>query len=211
MKTIIYPYPIRESNLKLLKEKDYVKEITEPYNVLVGHSGHEVDNHIEILQKLERFRKENICIYLIFSYGNKDYMEKVRSYISERWRDKIVIIDRFLEYIEYTGLCAKMDAIILDGIQSYALGNVTIFLELKKKFYFNRNGLLHRAFIQESIPHNCTDEIDKMSYTEFTKTQNYITDIIEKSTLRSYDYLEKVEQWKKVLAELDMERLRDKK
>ena len=202
VKTIICPYPVRESNLKLLKENGYLKENSEPYNVMVGHSGHLVDNHIEILQKLEQFRKENLRIYLIFSYGNKEYMEKVRVYVNDQWRDKVVIIDKFLEYSDYTRLCAKMDAIILDGLQSYALGNVAIFLELRKKLFFNRNGLLHRAFIKEGIPHSCTDEIDMMSYDEFTETPHYSTEIIKCSSLRSHDYLEDVERWKKIFYEL---------
>lgn len=203
VKTIRYPYPIREPDLMLLKERDSVKDDTEPYNVMVGHSGHVVDNHLEVLQKLEKYRKENMCIYLIFSYGNKDYMERIRQYVNEQWREKVIIVDEFLEYPDYTRLCTKMDAVILDGIQSYALGNVILFLNLRKKLYLNRKGLLHRAFEQENIPHCCTDEIGKMPYSEFTNTLYYPTDIMETSSLRSYGYKENVEQWKMILAALD--------
>ena len=202
VKTIRYPYPIPESNLGTMKTEVPLKDTSEPYCVVVGHSGHMVDNHIEVLKSLEKFQQENIRIYLLFSYGSKEYMEEVRKYVNKYWENNIIIIDRFLAYPDYTKLCAQMDAVILDGTQSYALGNLVIFLDLKKKIYLNRNGLIRRAFLHENMPHFCTDEIRKMTFEEFTANVYYPDVLLEHSQLRKHSYSENVEQWKSILASL---------
>lgn len=200
VKTIRYPYPIRESNLEILKQQVKEKKSSDPYCVMVGHSGHPVDNHIEVLRRLEKFQSENICIYIAFSYGNEEYMTEVRKYVQENWNDKVVIIDQFLPYPKFAELCAKMDAVILDGIQSYALGNVEIFLELQKKFFLNRNGQLHRAFDHERLPHYCTDGINEMSFGLFVAEPAY--EDMEKSSLLSFTYQEAAKQWHTILDSL---------
>lgn len=203
VKMINYPYPTSESNFGTLKTEVRSKDASEPYCIVVGHSGHMVDNHIEVLKSLEKFQKENIRVYLMFSYGSKEYMEEVREYVNKNWKNNIIIIDEFLAYPEYTKLCAQMDAVILDGIQSYALGNLTIFLELKKKIFINRNGLIRRALVHENIPHFCTDEIRDMTFEELTANVYYPDGLVEHSQLRRQTYSEKIEQWKSILAALD--------
>ena len=197
VETVRYPYPIRDSNLENLKQHVKERKPSDPYCVMVGHSGHPVDNHIEVLRRLEKFQNENICIYIVFSYGNEDYMSEVRKYVHEKWSNKVVIIDQFLPSPEFAALCAKMNAVVLDGMQSYALGNVQIFLELKKKIFLNRNGLLHRAFEHECMPCCCTDELNEMSFELLVKEPVY-TDM-EKSSLLSFTYQEAVKQWHTIL------------
>ena len=197
VETLRYPYPIRNSNIDTLKQHVKMKEPSDPYCVMVGHSGHPVDNHIEVLRRLKKFQNENICIFVVFSYGNEDYMSEVRKYVHENWNEKVVIIDQFLPYPEFTELCAKMDAIILDGIQSYALGNVEIFLELKKKFFLNRKGQLYRAFEHECLPCCCTDELSDMSFGLFAEEPVYPD--MQTSSLLSFTYQEAIKQWHIIL------------
>lgn len=210
VKTVRYPYPIRNSGNGDVKQEIPYKDVSEPYCVLVGHSGHQVDNHIEVLKSLEKFHEENICIYLIFSYGNKEYMEEIRRYVRDYWKDKFVIVDHFLAYSDYIKLCHKMDAVVLDGLQSYALGNLILFLDLKKKIFLNRRGLLHKALEHEKIPHFCTDEISRMTFEEFNSDFYFPDELLAKSQLRKHKYSEDVEQWKMILAELEFVKELDK-
>ncbi len=208
VRTIRYPYPVHIANgISISELATERRDTSEPYSVMVGHSGHPVDNHIEILKRLERYRDENIRIFLPFSYGNKEYMDDVRKYAAASWGDKAVIIDSFLEYPEYLRLCAEMDAVILDGIQSYALGNLIIFLSLRKKIYVNRNGLLHRALEAEHISHSCTDEIEDMAFSAFVLDPIYDEDALQKTSMKIRDYEEDIDQWKRILAELSGEPL----
>ena len=49
-------------------------------NILIGHSGHPEDRHIEILEMLRKYMDENIRVFFILSYGDQAY---IRSEVEE--------------------------------------------------------------------------------------------------------------------------------
>ena len=197
--TIRYPYPNKDMDLTYLYNEPKTRGDSKSFNIMVGHSGLPNDNHINILKELEKY-KDDICLYLPLSYGHEPYMNEVKEYISERWKNHAVVLDSFMPCPEYIEMCSKMDAIILDGEGSYALGNVKIFLDQKKHFYLNRNGVLHRAFIYEDIPHDCTDSIGKLRFQELSSPPLYQPDF--KSSMQGLSYSEAVKQWHKILDNL---------
>ena len=141
-------------------------------NIALYHRGTFEGNHIEILKKLERFG-DKIRVYVPLSYGDKDYIEKVKSYIKENSPKNVIVVDEFMEYEEYVQLINKMDLGIFDCTTSTALGNITVYLFLKKKLMLNRAGVIKKAFDEESIPHSFVDEIDLLSFEELAKMPDY--------------------------------------
>lgn len=169
-------------------------------NVALYHRGTKEGNHIEILKKLERFG-EKIRIYVPLSYGDKEYIEKVKSYIKENSPDNVIVVDEFMEYEDYVTLMNKMSVAIFDCETSTALGNVAVYLFLKKKMILNRNGIIKKAFDEENIPHGFVDEIDTISFENFIKMPKYPSgvhyDLMPMGKTRA------IEAWKKIMTDFN--------
>lgn len=196
VKTIPLPYPEKTK----IRSVDCCSSSNEPLNIMVGHSGYKADNHINILELLKRFKNENICIYLIFSYADSTYMKKVVDYVETNWPQKVKIITEFMPFSEYENFCSKMDIAIFDYVNSYAIGNVSLLFDLRKKLFFNRNGLWHKAFSDKNAPHMCTDELSTISFDEFKKPLVYAKEKYEGLDSDSFEM--QLNDWRNLLNNL---------
>lgn len=187
-----------ESILERVKESKIDKD--DVYNVALYHRGTEDGNHIEILKKLSRFG-DKIRIYVPLSYGDKEYIEKVKAYIKENQKGNVIVVDEFMEYEEYVSLINRMDIGIFDCTTSTALGNVAVYLFLRKKMFLNRDGVIKKAFDEENIPHRFVDELDTISFEEFTKKADYPDgvhyDLMPMGKTRA------IEAWKKIIEDFN--------
>lgn len=200
VETFYMPYPIRETDyIAELARKE--KNNSEILNIMIGHSGHDEEHHIEILRDLTHIKNEQVHIFLVLSYGESDYICDVEKFAIENWGNKVTIVKKMLPYIEYVNLLNKMDIAILDSCRSYALGNISILLELKKKIFLNRNGLLKRAFEIEKIPFGYTDMLKKISYEELRKPLDYSQ--CDHTDLHKKSYEEQIKEWNFLLNSLD--------
>jgi len=141
-------------------------------NIALYHRGTFEGNHIEILKKLERFG-DKIRVYVPLSYGDAEYIEKIKKYIKENCKDNVIIVDKFMEYEEYVQFINKMDVGIFDCTTSTALGNITVYIFLQKKLLLNRNGVIKKAFDEENIPHSFVDDLDTISFEELSEILYY--------------------------------------
>lgn len=169
-------------------------------NVALYHRGTVEGNHIEILKKLERFGNK-IRVYVPLSYGDEKYIEKVKTYIRENSPDNVIVVDEFMEYEDYVGLINRMDIGIFDCTTSTALGNVAVYLFLKKKMLLNRDGVIKKAFDDENIPHSFVDELDTISFEDFSKKPEYPENV-------HYDLMplgkkKSIEAWKKIIEDFN--------
>lgn len=172
--------------------------------VLVGHSGLDTDNHAAMIDKLKRFEDEKMRQIFVLSYGDQAYIEKLKDYIAEQCPQNSEVVEQMMPMEDYTKLLAETDVAIFDGLNSYALSNINTLLYFKKKIYLNRNGLLAKAFQAEQIPCGYTDEMDHISFEEFSTPLEY-PDISDRS-LYPCSYQNGVARWKKLLAALSREK-----
>lgn len=179
----------RQEVLELVKDE----KPHDGVNVLVGHNAWNHDNHIEVLKKLAKYGNE-IKIYVPLSYGNENYRMKVEKYIEYNNPGNITIVKEFMPYDEYVKFLNKMDIAIFDGDMSYALGNISVLLLLKKKLFVNRTGVIKEALDEDSVPHKCVDELDNMELADFIKGIEY-PENMSKSML-PYSKEKVVEAWK---------------
>lgn len=186
-----------ESILKILNQGAQEKS---GINVLLGHSGRAHDNHVKIMEKLSKY-EDKISIYVPLSYGDNVYRKEVEEYINKKNWENITIIKDFMPYDEYVRLLEQMDIAIFDGEKSYALGNISILLLLKKKFFLNRHGIIKTAFDAEKIPCACVDDIDNMSFDEFVQTMKYSEEMSE--NLLPYSRKRALGAWTKLLTDFN--------
>lgn len=140
------------------------------YKIMVGHSGHIMLNHIDVLKKLAKFKNENIIISLVLAYGDKEYINQVISFAKQVFgEDKIEIILKEQNYADYMRYINSVDIAVFNMLQQSALGNINLLTSFGKKIFLNRNGILKTAMEFEYIDVSCVDEIDDMSFEEFIK------------------------------------------
>ena len=104
-------------------------------NILVGNSADPSNNHLEVLDKLETYKQEDIKIYAPLSYGNPDHAKRVIQEGKKRFGDKFIPLTEmipFQEYIEFLGL---IDIAIFNHKRQQAMGNTITLLGLGKKVY----------------------------------------------------------------------------
>ena len=170
-------------------------------NIMVGHAGNEIDNHINILKKMKKYENNNIMIYIVLSYGNEEYISEVKRYIKNEWSNKVEIIDNFLPIDKYNNLMSKMDIVILDGKKSYALGNIGMLLNLGKTIYLNEDGIIKEAFDKENIPYRCTNEIGNVSYDSFSNLKSY--ELKNESSFIYRNSNDVICSWKKMIEDIE--------
>ena len=188
------PYLLKE-NIYTLKITDIIKS-DKTINILVGHSGYSNDNHLEIIDKLKCFSEKSMRVFFILSYGELAYIKQVKTAAVAKLGDKAIFIEKFMPYDEYVNFLAKMDVAIFDGKDSYALGNISVLLFLKKKFFLNHDSIIREAFDFEKLPYLLTSDIDSMSFEEFSKNISYDN---KNSSMLPITYEDGIVLWKKLL------------
>lgn len=194
------PYAAEGGYDSLLEAKENMAE-HKGINVLIGHSGYSNDNHIAIMKNLEKYKQEDITLYLTLSYGIKEYIDEIKSYVSSVWGKKAIIIEEFMPYSDFAKHLSNMDVAIFDGKLAYALGNIGMLVFLDKKLFLNSEGVIKEAFDKEGLPYETTSNIEDMSFEKFSSSVVYSD--IQKQKLCSKPYIHSVEIWRNLLETLD--------
>lgn len=119
----------------------------ETVNILVGNSGDPSNNHLEIFDKLKRFKNENIRIYVPMSYGgNELYRSKVREIGNGIFYNKLLPLTEFMPLDEYLSFLAQVDIAIFNHRRQQAMGNTINLLGMGKTIYMRSDVTLWDLF-----------------------------------------------------------------
>lgn len=170
------------------------------YNILVGHSGFSVDNHINIIKSFDHLKNSPIVLYIMVPYGDEQYIEKVKEYCKQV-ENECVIVDKLIPYEEYVNFLRKMDAAVLDSVSSTALGNVGMLLKMNKKIFLNKDGVIAEAFDVCGLPYTASKDISNMTYEELIATETYDEETVKGFITSSYE--DAIIKWKNLLDYLE--------
>lgn len=203
IKMLCMPYCVKTDVFPSLEtiKKETKKCVDDNVNILIGHSGYPRDNHLEIIDALCKFKEERVQFFFPLSYGNEEYIQKVKIYASDKLGDKAHIVEEYMGYIDYAKFISSMDIGIIDGMCSQALGNIDILLFFDTKLFLNRNGIIGKTFHKNKIPFCNIDSIKKMTFEEFASPISYIG--VDKKSLECKPRHVYVEEWNKVLSYLE--------
>jgi len=131
-----YYYSFLYPNL-IYKELDLskVKRDNEKTYIQVGNSADPALNHLEVFNKLEKYKDKAIEIICPLAYGNEDYRDKVIEEGTKIFGNKFNPIVELVSFEKYSELLAKIDIAIFSYEGQQALGNILILLGLGKKVY----------------------------------------------------------------------------
>ena len=164
--------------------------------ILIGHSGMSTDNHLQIIDSVSTYNRENCLFYFVLSYGYDNYIGKVKEYAYQKLGDKAIFVTQKMDYEEYLRFLHKMDVVIIDGKYSYALGNIGALLLMRKKFVINEHGVIRKAFDKEGLPYITSDKLGNICFDELIRSVDYNA---SNSNLVIHDYSDNCMQWKRVM------------
>lgn len=136
--------------------------------VMVGHSAYPFLNHKKILEKLSRYKNEDIRISLVLAYGDSTYAEEVKNYAYKIFdEEKIEIVTKTTSHQDYIKYLQSVDVCILDFPHQAALGNFYILCYMNKTFFLDKKGILRQAADSERIKTYLIEDLDTISFSQF--------------------------------------------
>lgn len=191
----------KKQKLEAVANEKYEKEPGSPYKIMIGHSSHRFLNHINVMEKLKKFKDENIVIALVLSYGDNEYAKQVERYALSNFKGKTEILKNYMPETDYLRWLKTVDACILDYTHQSALGNVWLLLLLGKKLFLNKDGIIKKALTEEGIETYNVSDIDSLSFEEFSSPVKNAENSIKLGA--SYaDENKYIDLWKNTLEEL---------
>jgi len=135
--------------------------------IQIGNSADPRNNHIEILNKLLKFKDKDIEIVVPLSYGDREWAKEVIKNGQMLYGDKFRSLDDFLPPQEYQKILNLVDVAIFNHDRQQALGNILTLLHLGKKIFI-KNDITSWNFLKkkELAVYN-TYDIDKLNFEEF--------------------------------------------
>lgn len=144
------------------------RETGQPITVQIGQNQKPTLNHIEVLKVLEKFRDENIRIFLPLSYGGSEaYADRVQAEAERMFPGKTVILRKMMERDAYYNLLNSVDIAIFNTMRQAALGNIHRLLWHNTKIYFPRESVMYRYFVSRGAPVCAFEDIAGSSWEEF--------------------------------------------
>jgi dTDP-N-acetylfucosamine:lipid II N-acetylfucosaminyltransferase len=161
--------------------------IHDPVTVLLGNSADPSNNHIEIINKLSRFRDENIKIFCVLSYGgSKNYINKIIELGNSILGDKFTAVLQYMSVQDYVQFISGMDIGIMNHQRQQGLGNIFPLLIMKKKIFLKKDSAAYHYFIDNSCTIYDAITIDELTFNDFIKKDKVIleknAEIINKIT-----------------------------
>jgi len=153
--------------LKLLEKKGkFVPKIQT--RILIGNSATASNCHIEVLDKLKKFKNEEIEIICPLSYGDKAYAEKVIAYGQRIFGRNFCPLLDLLEQNDYIDVLDSVDIGIFNNNRQQALGNIYVLLELGKKVYLRKDTSMWSRMVKV-LDEKIFDvsEIESMGFKDF--------------------------------------------
>lgn len=121
----------------LYKEYDfsYLNKDHNKIYIQIGNSADPSNNHLEVFEKLKKYKDTSIEIICPLSYGDVGHRDKIIKEGNRIFGEKFIPIITLMPFDEYLGLLAKIDIAIFNHKRQQAMGNITTLLGLGEKVY----------------------------------------------------------------------------
>jgi 4-alpha-L-fucosyltransferase (fuc4NAc transferase) len=176
-----FTYP---SNLyKKIKVSETSIKTGSTLNIQIGNSAQMCNNHIEILEKLKKFKDKNIKLFCILSYGNDGgniYLNEVIKTGKKIFKDKFVPILNFFPHSEYIAFLNKINIAIFAHNTQKAFGNIISLLSIKKTVYLKESITTYKALSKLGIKLKSFDKLEDLTLFDTKILENNQKIIMER-------------------------------
>lgn len=188
---VTYPHQISHEMINFEKTKhDYI-------HIQINNSADETT--LEMLEKLSKFKEENIKITTILSYnsvGHKDVRLQIMKKGYDLFGLKFNPIIEFIPADEYANHLASVDIYISNQNRQQGNGNASFICSLGKKVFIKSDTPVYKKYNSLGICYYDTYDIDHMNFDQFCHLDKEITKQSVRILKARMCDDEKVRQWK---------------
>jgi hypothetical protein len=116
--------------------------------VIVGNSRSIYNNHIDVIDLIEKTKHSNEMSFLIpFSYGDENYYTNEIRRRVDITRQNIVLLETFMPRESYFELITKAKAAVSNSYRQLGMGNIFEFINAGMKIYLSNHNVIYQWFI----------------------------------------------------------------
>lgn len=192
-----YPYTVNDKvkSMPLIKKK-----FNSRINVMLGNSGDPSNNYFNLVDKIEKFKDENIMFHFMLSYGAKeDFISELKSYAESKLNNKFAFITKSLDFEDYIDFINSIDICIFNHNRQQGLGNINLLLCLGKKIFIRSVTTPFEHYASSGIKIFDTDSIESFSFVEFCQFEEKHRVLNKEKILVELDIKTIKKDWLKIL------------
>ncbi len=142
----------------------------ERINIFLGNSDTPSNNHLDAIEKLAKFKNDNIFITCPLNYGfQKEYGDMIsktgKDVFGIRWSS----LRDFMPIDKYLQLQANVDVVVMYHNRTQASGNILAFIVMGKKVYLKGQSTLYALLKENGVIVFDANSIDEISFSEFSQ------------------------------------------
>lgn len=134
--------------------------------ILLGNSDSVPNNHLEMLEKLKKYKDEAVKLIIPLNYGNKKYGDLIEKKAISIFGSKVTTLRTFMKRDVYYEMLDTVDVAIMNHYRAQALGNVLALLYRGKKVYLNEVSSQYKLLKFGNVVIGNSAEIDELSFDE---------------------------------------------
>ncbi|MDO4273050.1 MAG: TDP-N-acetylfucosamine:lipid II N-acetylfucosaminyltransferase [Eubacteriales bacterium] len=171
--SLSYPVPLqRPGVMERLMEKGSAKgKDKKTLKILLGNSATETNCHMEALELMTDFAKEDLILHLPLAYGFKNFEEYREQVITKAveifGRDKVVPVTESMDGEAYSNFISDMDVAVFFNNRQQAMGNIAIALASGVKLYLRDDTTMWENYEQRGFELENAFDIQKETFDEF--------------------------------------------
>lgn len=157
-------------NLEIYNSLFSTAKSDDPINICLGNSATKTNNHLEILDSLQKYKNENIKIICPLSYGDKNYADEVIAHGKKIFGNKFEPLTNYMSKEDYFTILSNCKIGVFNNNRQQGMGNINALLTMGVKVYIKSNTSMWETYTKERgyILYNI-DEISKTDFNEFVK------------------------------------------
>lgn len=130
--------------MPLIEKEEAIYSSQSKGTVLLGNSSNPTNNHIELIDYLKDVNPKIKKVICPLSYsGHEWYKEKVKSYSSKVFQNKIEFITDFLPKNDWQLIMKNVDVVFFNHYRSQAIGNIMSSLVEGQRIYLNSKSTVY--------------------------------------------------------------------
>lgn len=138
--------------------------------ILLGNSDTPTNNHLEILETLEKFKGESIKIVIPLNYGNREYGDIIeKRAIAIFGAEKVLALREFMDRSTYYQILDEVDIAVMNHYRTQAAGNTLALLYRGKKVYIHEVSSTYKLLYTNGVTIGNSADITNLSFEAFVK------------------------------------------
>lgn len=195
---VLYPGIIDVKNLREIAYRK--KNEDDTVNIVIGNSADPSNDHLAILDYMEKFKQENIQLYFILSYGgNREYIESVKVKANSIFGDKAIFLEELMSEPDFYSFLDDMDIGIFNHKRQQGLGALIHLVYAGKKMFVNSNSSTFAYYNRIGIKMYPTDQIPANDYSDFIAFDRIQGEKNRNGILSELNEVDNLTQWKAVI------------